>query len=469
MIQPPEEAGVETLMPHFKGGMGHLGYKPPLGILYVATALSQHGDHGITVIDAIAEELDCAQLAARVEALAPDVVGISAWTDFWYSAHRCGQLIKAALPDCHLTYGGPHIGIFAEETLDIDFVDSVIAGDGEVPFLKLCEMISGGALSGDVPGLHIKGFGVKPAAEWMHIERDLDSLPIPDRTLLPVDRYASVLGHNACVTTMITSRGCPHACTFCKLNFQKNIAHSAARVVEEFACISALGIEEVEIYDDTFTWGQKRLRDICNGLIEKGLHRKIRWSVRDRVSSSDPELLGLMYRAGCRRIHFGVESGVQAVIDRMQKRITLDQARAAVGNAKKAGLITLTHFMFGNFGETVSDMRQTIRFARELDPDYAEFSITIPYAGTEMYTEALATGMIATDYWGAHARAPRRNLRPQIIEHPADFGTLQTVMKEALRSFYFRPGYMLREVARLKSPGEFVRKARMGIKLFQAA
>jgi anaerobic magnesium-protoporphyrin IX monomethyl ester cyclase len=470
VIQPPTTEGVRSLLPHVSndGGKG-IGFKPPLGILYVASTLSRDSTHEVRVIDAVAEQLSFEEIVRRVCAFDPEVVGISAWTDFWYPAYRTGQLIKEAMPQVHLSMGGPHLGIYPHETLDVPFVDSVVVGDGEIPFLYLCNMVANGKRDNSMQGLHLKTFGVKPAPDTFYIHGTLDDLPHPDRTLLPVKNYGSVLSRGQYVTTMITSRGCPHKCTFCKLNFQKTVARSAASVVDEFRQIHALGIREVEIYDDTFTWSRNRLIEICQGLIAADLG--IEWAIRDRVSarSIDDETLALMHRAGCRRIHYGVESGSQPVIDRMKKRITLDQARHAVRTAKKARMTVLTYFMFGNLDETIADMEKTIDFAIELDADFAQFSVTIPYAGTEMYEDALESGIIVDDYWGTYARNPAPNfLPPKLIESHADLRTLLAMRDKAVRRFYFRPRFILNEMKALRSVSEFIRKARMGIQLAQS-
>lgn len=470
LIQGPVRNGVQSLLPQVDndGGEG-IGYKPPLGVLYLATHVAEHSPHDVKVIDPVAEQLSFEEIVDRATEYQPDVVGISAWTDFWYPAYRTGELIKKALPDTHLTLGGPHLGIYPNETLAVPFVDSVICGDGETPFLFLCNMVSNDVVDNTMDGLHFSDHGVKPAPNTFFVEGNLDALPIPNREFLPLKNYSSVLGKNKYTTTMITSRGCPHRCTFCKLNFQKTLARSAESIIEEFRQLHALGIREVEIYDDTFTWSRGRLREICEGLIEADLG--IQWAIRDRVSSSAVEgnLFPLMYEAGCRRIHFGIESGVQKVIDKMKKRIKLDQARQAVSKAKEANITVLTYFMFGNLGETVADMRQTIEFAKELDADYAQFSITIPYAGTEMYDEALEEGLITDDYWGKYAKAPVPDfLPPQIIEEFASLEELKKLRNEAVRKFYFRPRYVLKELRNLGSFHEFVRKARMGLQLAES-
>lgn len=468
LIQPPMTGGVRSLLAHVDTkGLKAMGFKPPLGLLYVATMVARRSHHQVMVMDAIAEELETTDIVARARQFAPDVIGISAWTDFWYPAWAIGKALKKALPGSHLCYGGPHLGIYPKETLAQPFVDSVVVGDGELPFLYLCNMVSNGVRDNSFPGLHLKEFGVKEGHDTFYVAPDLDQLPHPDRTLLPLDLYGSVLGKSGRTTTMITSRGCPHRCTFCKLNFQKTLARSAADVVEEFRAVKSLGVTEVEIYDDTFTWSIKRLREICEALIDADLG--ITWAIRDRVSSPvDDELMALMAKAGCRRVHYGIESGAQVVIDRMKKRITLDQARAAVDRARRAGLTVLTYFMFGNQDEGAEDVEATICFAADLDADFAMFSITIPYAGTEMYTDALAAGLIDEDYWAAYARQPVPNLVPRVLEKPLGIRRLTELRNRAVRRFYFRPRYLWRELRRLTSLPEFLRKGRMGLQLAQS-
>ena len=470
LIQAPTTQGVKSLLPQVDsdGGEG-IGYKPPLGILYCASTLKQSSKHNVLVIDAIASELTYEEIVEKVVEFSADVVGISAWTDFWYPAYRVGELIKEALPNTHLTYGGPHLGIYQSETLSIPFIDSVIVGDGEIPFLYLCNMVANGKSDNSMRGLHFKSGGVKPSPDTFYIHGDLDTLPFPSRTSLPLENYSSVLGKKSFVTTMITSRGCPYRCTFCKLNFQKTLARSADSIVAEFYEIYRLGISEIEIYDDTFTWNKKRLVEICEKLIKANLG--IKFAIRDRVSSAsvDLETMKLLKKAGCIRIHFGIESGVQRIIDKMQKKITLEQAREAVKLAKSVGITVLTYFMFGNLEETEDDMKKTIDFAISLNADFAQFSITIPYAGTEMYEEALKVGIIKSDYWLNYALKPEPNMIPGgLIENTVSLEKMIEMRNLAIRRFYFRPKFIVKEFMALRSINEFIKKAKMGMQLAQS-
>jgi radical SAM superfamily enzyme YgiQ (UPF0313 family) len=153
----------------------------------------------------------------------------------------------------------------------------------------------------------------------------------------------------------------------------------------------------------------------------------------------------------------------------MQKQITVDQARKAVAAAKAAGLTVLTYFMFGNLDETLEDMQATADFALELDADYAEFSVTIPYAGTEMYEEALNKGIIKEDYWRNYALNPVPNfMPPELIEDNVSLAQMMAIRNQAVRRFYFRPRYIYRELTNLSNFREFLRKTRMGFRLAQS-
>ena len=469
IIQPPSSDAVASYIPHIQSNedISSFGFKPPLGILYLASTLKRDTNHDVKVLDSQVLKYNYKKVVDYALEYQPDLIAISAWTDWWYSAFMTGMLIKKALPNSKLCYGGPHVSIYPQETLDLPFVDMVIKGDGEIPIMYLSNLIANNKISNLVPGLHFKEYGVKEVPNDIFVHPNLDELPIPDRTLLPIKKYSSVLAKNSFITTMITSRGCPHRCTFCKLNFQKNIARSAESVINEFKIVESLGISEIEIYDDTFTWSKERLIQICEGLIKN--KNKILWSVRDRVNKTNIDILKLMYKAGCRRIHYGIESGVQKVIDKMRKQIKVEDAITAVNNAKKAGMSVLTYFMFGNLDETYSDMQETAKFSKSLNSDYTEFSITIPYAGTEMYEEALRSKIIDHDYWLEFALRPTPNFKPpQLIENNVSIREMLELRNRAVKEYYFRPKYILKELTKTLSVSEFIKKARMGITLAQS-
>ena len=467
VAQTPSMHAVESLFSHTDddGGEG-IGFKPPLGVLYVATYLEKFSDHRVSALDAQVERWNVEQLVDAILEKEPDVVGLTAWTDFWYGTYKTAELLKQRKPDLHIVIGGPHVCIYPQETLSHSAADSVVLGDGEVPFLLIVNSIANGLKPNNIPGVHFKEHGVREGEDKWYIHKDLDNLPFPNRHLLPMKRYTSVLGTSSTITTMITSRGCPYRCTYCKLNFQKTLQRSAQNVIEEFNQIQQLGISEVEVYDDTFTWQPQRVQEICKGILDRRI--QVRWAIRDRVSGVREENLSLLRKAGCNRIHLGIESASEKTLKTIKKSIHIPQIEEAVRLVKKYRFTTLNYFMIGLPGETRADVQETIEYSLKLDADFTEFNICIPYAGTELYETALKTGQIRNDYWKEFAIRPVPGFRvPQLIEDHLSKQELIQLRDEAIRRYYFRPKFMLRELKGLTSFGEFKRKSRMGLSLFR--
>jgi len=459
LVYPPTRGGVRSLFTFHKND--GIGPKPPLGILILATYLKQQGFTDVHCFDTQLDELTPRQTAEQVAAMRPDVVGLSAWTDFWFPTWETARLLRELLPDATLVMGGPHCLCFPHEVLEHSAADYVVSGDGEETLAGLLTALSQGNPVPDLPGLWRRENGrVLPPDVACAVVSEVDAIPAPDRDLLPYRRYSSILTPNDFETTMITSRGCPHKCVFCKMHAQKVYARSAEKVVEEFASIAAMGIGDIQVYDDTFTWSRERVMDICHGIIERQLN--VRWAIRDRVNRADPEMYALMRKAGCYRIHFGVESGSPPILSASGKGITLEQADRAISIAKSVGMDTLAFYMFGFLDETLDDARKTIEVAIRLDSHYAVFAVLIPYPGTKLYDEALARGIIPSDFWREFTINPRPDFSvPYLIEQHITREALISLKDEALRRYYFRPKAILRELRNLSSPKEFVGKAKM--------
>jgi radical SAM superfamily enzyme YgiQ (UPF0313 family) len=206
------------------------------------------------------------------------------------------------------------------------------------------------------------------------------------------------------------------------------------------------GVHEIAVLDDAFTFDTARAIRICEMIVERGLER-VPWSTTNgiRVDNVTGELFDAMRRAGCYRVYFGIESGVQSVLDSLKKGITLDQVRKAIGLAKKSGLEVGGYFMLGNVGETAEDMEATIRFALQLDLDYAQFSIATPYPGTEMFEQVRRGGRLLIRSWEELATYGAAVFEMDAID-PAFVGRM---FRKAIRRFYFRPRYMVGQVREL--------------------
>ena len=461
LIQPSYKSCVQTLFSIYNTEEG-IGFKPPLGLLYIASAIKKLTNHHVDILDCQLENITHENILDNIPNNY-DVIGISAWTDFWYQAYMIGRVLKKKFPAIYIVIGGPHINIFPQEVLEMDFVDAVVMGDGEIPMVTLLNVLAEKETKANpVPGLYFAN--IKYTDFSPYVCNDLDILPFPDRTSLPLHRYSAIISPNKYSTTMVTSRGCPFFCVYCKLKFQKPVRRSATNVLAEIEEITKLGIKEIEIYDDTFNWDHQRTIDICKGLVANNID--IAWSIRDRVDRVSEEVLVHLKKAGCYRIHLGVETGSMKIMQAIKKQITIEQARNAVFLAKKCGFVTLSYFMYGLPGETMEDAQQTLDLALELGTDYAEFSIMIPYPGTEAYISALKKGIIPYDYWLEFTKNPTPNYEiPYVIENIISREELLKLRDLSLKKFYLNYKYIFKELFKIRSLYEFIRKAKTGIGL----
>jgi len=460
LVYPSSQDSVRTLYSFNKNQ--DIGFKPPQSILILATYLRSKGFDDVHCLDAQVERLSPAGTVAALEKMDPDIIGITAWTDFWYPVHETLRLAREKMPDALQIVGGPHAAIYPEETMLSSTADYTVAGDGEDVLLELVRALQAGRPVPKMAGLWRRdGEEITGPDEPIAMVNDLTAIPVPDRTLLPYKKYSSILTPSEYETTMITSRGCPYKCVFCKMDVQKVYARTAQQVVEEFRQIAELGIQDVQVYDDTFTWGHSRALDICDGIIEAGIDLK--WAIRDRVNRVTPELYAKLKQAGCNRVHFGVETGSPNILKNSGKFMKLEQVHEGLRIAKSVDMVVMTYFMFGFLDETREDAQMTVDLAKTLNPDYVSFGVLVPYPGTEIYREGLRREIIPRDYWRDFALNPEPSYTiPHVVEGELDRGTLIALKDRATRDFYFRPKRLLQEVARLRSFKEFAAKARMG-------
>lgn len=463
LLQPSNNHGVQSLFTYHKDHA--IGHKPPLGILILATYLRDWGVPNVHCLDAQLDELSPEQTVDRLVEMKPAIVGITAWTDFWYPVWLTVRLIRQRLPECKIILGGPHCGVYPQESLEYSEADFLVVGDGEDVLLRVVRELLLDRPISDQPGLWRKQEGrVLPPTVRFAVIDDITKVAPPDRTLLPFKRYSSVLTPSEYETTMITSRGCPYKCVFCKMDVQKVYARTAEQVVDEFEQIANLGISDVQVYDDTFTWGNARAMSICQGIIDRGI--KVKWAIRDRANRVTPELYKLLKQAGCNRAHFGVETGSPRILKESGKFITMEQLETGIGIAKESGMTVMAYFMFGFIDETPEDALMTIEFAKKLNPDYPVFVVLIPYPGTQIYRTGLESGLLPNDFWREFTKSPVPDFGiPHLIEDHMDREMLVSMRNRGTRELYFRPRRIMRELSCLTSFREFKRKAKLGMLL----
>lgn len=156
------------------------------------------------------------------------------------------------------------------------------------------------------------------------------------------------------------------------------------------------GIMDIWFCDDIFTLDRKRLWNICNNIINRGI--KINWECESHINAADLDILTSMQRAGCHTIWYGIETGSQRILDNIKKGIDLSQVRYAVSLTKKAGLNVAGYFMLGTPGESWDTIEHTIQFAQELGLDHAQFSVFCPMPGSAIYNDYIKNCHIKPDW-----------------------------------------------------------------------
>ncbi len=430
------------------------GHLPPLGLAYLAGYVRSEG-YKVKIIDGPASELSTEDIVERIKKDKPKMVGITSITLTFFRAVKLAEAIKKNVPETLVIAGGQHVTIMADQVFeDCKSFDLLVIGEGELTLTEILENNRRGTLEQNKP--NIKGIsyldknGKIVTTAPREVIKDVDSLPMAAWDLLPIKKYRPLPNNykRLPALSMMTSRGCPFKCTFCSASavFGKNIRmRSAKKIIEEIKyLIERYGIKEISFWDDTFTVNRKRMTEFCNLIITEKID--LTWGCYARVNTVDFELLKMMKKAGCWSVFYGYEAGSKVLLDNIKKGVTLDQIRKANQWTKDAGIEIRGSFMIALPGETPELAEQTIKFAIELDPDYAQFSITTPYPGTVLYDEAPKYGALDANlskYTGWEA-----------VFVPYGYKNKEEIYKmakHAFRAFYFRPKYVLGRIKKIRS------------------
>lgn len=429
----------------------------PLSLLYLATFLNVRGYHA-EVLDCAAEGISLEELEKKIREEKYDVVGVAMLTAMYSQSVAVCKLVKSINPNIKVVVGGSHANLRSKQTAEqVDAIDVVTVGEGELTFQELLDVFQGKKELKEVQGIAYKN---KRTGEVIQTPerpkvQDLDFFPIPDRSLINMQNYRPTVSYYRRLPayTMITTRGCPYRCTFCATAKTGYRMHSVPRVIEEMRIlVEDYGAKEVLIRDDTFTLNRKRTLELCDAIIAAGLHKKVQWDCITRANLVDVELLTKMKVAGCWGVHFGVEGGTQKLIDTIKKDSTLDIIRAAFKACKDVGIETRGYFMVGMPGSKPEDDLATIEFAKELDPDWAQFTIAMPYPGTELFEHAQEFGTFHTDFddWDKYLTWSGFGDTDLVwTSHGRESKEVKEMQRLAFRKFYFRPQVVLKKIGDL--------------------
>ena len=443
------------------GGMeGHGGRQAPLNLAYLASYLrAVQPHHEIAIFDGEAYGADFEEVNEFIKTFKPQLVGLTMPTPAYLHVLEIAKMAKEYSKGCWVVVGGPHPSAFASETTREENIDFSISGEGEMSFSLLIKTLETGGSLESIGGLAYKtDEGVHYNTNKTLID-NLDDIPFPARDLLPMDRYVITgpkrvsgrLGGN-----MITSRGCPYDCTYCDSKVMWTRAarlRSVGNIVDEIQeCKDTYGIGEINFHDDIFPMSKNHTIEVCKEIQRRKID--IRWVCMNRVNFCYPEVMEEMYKAGCRKIMFGFESGSNEILKLIKKKATIEQAQEAVKICRSSGIKVMGSFMIGNIGEDEHSIRQTIDFSKSLDLDTASFFVSIPFPGTELFTQASEKGYLKDKIKWSDFCVLGTDDPPMVLLNITPQRVLE-LQAQALKEFYLRPKYILKKFFGIRSIGEF--------------
>lgn len=449
--------------------------QPNIFILYPATILKNAG-HDVSCLDFPVEGKGRRDFEEFSRGQDFDVI-------FFYSVFlskhtdiMARDLLARDNPDTRFVFMATEPSASPDNFLDDRSV--VIRGESESRVIPVVEAFEGKRPLKDIPGISWQEEGKNIHQGGCDVISDLDELPFPNRDLLDTTRYNNPKLGTQPFTVMLASRGCSFGCYYCvpnSLSFSREIEHkregrpgkpavrkrSAQNVIAEFTELAAQGYRSIAFIDDQFVWGRKRTIEICRGIEPFG----VEWSCLARADMlQDEEVVMAMGRAGCRYIDIGIESFQQDILDYIGKGLDVEMIYPAIENLRKAGIEIELNILIGSSPlETRETIESTFQQLIKLDVDYVLFSVCTPFPYTEFNRRAREQGwMIKPQY---EAIDP---MRESFISYPhLSKEELDRTVRRLYRRYYMRPGYIIKRLAKIRSPRDLLEKSKAAISVLK--
>ena len=430
---------------------------PPLELAFSASLLRE-GGHEPHMVAANVLGMDHRAVVAHLKDHPPDIVLVpSAWGSLG-DDQKLFDVLRSEFPQATLLISGPNVTATPESILDRLAVDAVIRGEPE----EAVRLIADGVSFEDVPNLAFRA-----GSESILTDRILPpgwvSQPPPARDLLDLGLYTIPFARRGPATTVATTRGCAHSCTFCpsQLWHHRQVrARPVDAVIAEFEeLVGRYGIREIHFRDDTFTGDEERVHAICDAMDRAGLD--LSWRCFGSASTVSQSLLRRMAASGCFQVCYGFESGDDRVLRRTGKMTTVAQGVDAAKWTHAAGMEVSGTFLVGLEGETERTVEESIRFAIDNDLDYVQVNAVVPLPTTGFGRRV--------DRAGLESRPESfRWIGADTAESATLEGPLPFHVRRFYRRFYMRPSYVAGRLTSRRGLHALASHARLGARMMRA-
>lgn len=431
---------------------------PPMDLLYLASVAREQG-YLPTVKDYSFYSQTLEDFTNDISELKPRYAVVNAATPTLESDLEVLRIAKEVLGDEVITIAkGAHFNFLAREVMqDHDFIDIVMCGESELTF---------GEILKEKPLSEIQGICFRQEFEIIQTPKrpfndNLDSLPYPARDLIDNSLYTRP--DNGKVQAVIkVSRGCPYHCFFClatPLSGAVVRKRSPENILGEIReCVEKYGIKNFVFWSDIFNLDKDWTRELCQKIIDSKLN--ITFSTNTRADSADVETIKLMKKAGCRLVSIGIESGCQQMLDKMGKKITLEQVRKTVAAFKREHIQIYAYYVIGLPWETKETIEQTLNFAKSLNTEYVSFYTAAALVGTRFYDYVEQNNLGELNY-------DKPYYYPSVRTHSLSRDEVFELHKKLVRSYYLRPGYILKMLFSIRSFAQFKNYFKAGLRILK--
>ena len=393
-----------------------------------------------------------------LKAYKPDYIVVNVATPTLEHDLESLKLAKEILPNVITIAKGAAFIIKAEDIMRLHTeIDVVIHGEVEA---TLKELLSKESYENVLGVYYRQDQDVIYTGDRPFIE-NLDEIPFPARHLVNNSIYRRP-DNNKVQAVIKVSRGCPYHCFFClatPVSGAKVRKRSVENIIAEIKeCVEKYNITNFVFWSDIFNIDREWTIALCNAIIDSGL--KIVWSANTRADTADFEMAKLMYKSGCRLVSIGVESGSQYMLDKIGKKITLDDIRRTVSLFKKAKIRIYNYFVIGLPWETEETIEETIKFAIELNSDFISFYTATPLPGSRFYEYAIENKLFDNNTTFENAY-----YFPAVNTHSLTRERVFELHKSALKRFYLRPTYIIKMILKIRSFSELKNYFTAGLNL----
>ena len=378
--------------------------KPCLNLfLPYSAAVAEEAGCEYKILDAQALQMSSARILENVKKFDPNIVFSMISLPSIYEDKRLVNVIKEELPNALVVGCGSVCSVMPEEVLAGTKID-IVARDSFPYVNSLWLLINGIGKSADLRRL--SGFSYIKDDEAHNVpsnppEKEFVDY-IPKYDVLPLKEYEHIdlgRGKDAAIP-ILGSKGCPYSCSYCPypIGFgRRTIFKLPKAAVDEIERVNLRGIKHFLFRNQSFTLNLEWARQVCNEIITRKLD--VTWSCEARVDETSREILAEMHKAGCKKIHYGVETGDPTLIGIAKPAVRLQDTRNTFKAAGEAGMLRHAHIILGLPGENVKTMERTSKFLTSLDPDSITLNFATPYPGTELFEFAKRNDWIITQNW----------------------------------------------------------------------